>query len=112
VAGVNGRRLLLLAATLVAIGVPAAALHVACVGRSCDARSVAAGRVPFCTLPERARTLLANGYREGRSPDVLAVAAAPGVSTDVPTEGSTVSAPWPTTGNDVRVPVVFWGTGV
>ncbi len=66
--------------------------------------------MPFCPLPRWVRTDLVAGYREERSPDVLAVAAASGLSVDGPG-----AVPWPAVqdGPDVtRVPIVFWGRGV
>jgi hypothetical protein len=106
---VTGRRLLVLLAVLAAIGVPAAVLQAACVGRSCDEPSEAP-RVPFCPLPDELKEAIANGYREGRSPDVL------GVADGVPTvtESGGVRAPWPAlaAAADGRVPIVFAGTGV
>ena len=106
----TGRRLLVLAIVLGAIGVPAAVLQVACIGRSCDDTTESA-RVPFCPLPERLRTLLVDGYREGRSPDVLGVAASdPGVFTEP--SSTALREPWPAMQTDDRVPIVFSGTGV
>ncbi|MEX0743889.1 MAG: hypothetical protein WD248_05960, partial [Actinomycetota bacterium] len=70
---VSGRRLLTLLVVLAAIGLPAGVLQALCVGRSCDAEGGGELRVPFCPLPATLRDLLANGYREGRSPDVLGV---------------------------------------
>lgn len=104
------RRLLTLVVVLAAVGIPAALLQIACVGRSCDARSDGAARVPFCGLPERLRGLLHNGYREGRSPDVLGVAAAPGVFTRA--EGTWLRVGWPSPGLDDRIPLLLAGAGV
>ncbi|HYG71938.1 MAG TPA: hypothetical protein VEC15_06580 [Actinomycetota bacterium] len=104
------RRLLALVVVLAALGIPAAVLQVACVGASCDAGSDDAARVPFCGLPERLRELLLNGYREGRSPDVLGVAASPGVFTRPP--GTSMRLAWPSPGLDDRVPVILSGTGI
>ncbi|MGZ8604426.1 MAG: hypothetical protein ACXWX9_06665 [Actinomycetota bacterium] len=107
----SGRRLLVLLVVLAAIGIPAGILQATCVGRSCD-EAEEPSRVPFCPLPATLKGLIANGYREGRSPDVLAV------TRDVPvyTEsgGTGVRAPWPALGSssDARVPIVFSGTGV
>src|SRR5919106_1465418 len=79
-----------------------------CVGRSCDAGTNEAPRVPFCPLDAKLRQLIANGYREGRSADVL------GVAGDVPifTELGGTRIGWPSANVDTRVPVVFWGSGV
>lgn len=99
----------MLLVALAAIGIPAGILQVLCVGRSCEAEPSAA-RVPFCPLPETLRTAIANGYREGRSPDVLAV----GASTPVYTQVDELRLPWPSVGTaaDDRVPLVFVGAGI
>lgn len=107
---VSGRRLLVLLTALAALAVPAAALRALCVGNACPSAAPPA-RVPFCGLPEGLRSLLANGFREGRSPDVLAVAAGPPPSTVV--DGLRV--PWPTTdaaSADPRVPLAMAGPGI
>jgi hypothetical protein len=93
-----------------AIGIPAAVLTATCAGRSCDASGGETVRVPFCPLPAALKDGIANGFREGRSPDVLGVAAGTPVYSDV--DG--LRAPWPATGAsaDARVPLVFAGTGV
>src|SRR5207342_3885047 len=95
---------------LAAIGIPAAVLTATCAGRSCEASDGETVRVPFCPLPAVLKDGIANGFREGRSPDVLGVAAATPVYTDV--DG--LRTPWPATGasTDPRVPMVFAGAGV
>jgi hypothetical protein len=95
---------------LAAIGIPAAVLTATCAGRSCDASGGETVRVPFCPLPAALKDGIANGFREGRSPDVLGVAAGTPVYTDV--DG--LRTPWPATGTstDPGVPIVFAGTGV
>lgn len=106
----SGRRLLLIIVVLGAIGIPAAVLTATCAGRSCDASGGETVRVPFCPLPAALKDGVANGFREGRSPDVLGVAAETPVHTDV--DG--LRTPWPATGTptDPRVPIVFAGVGV
>lgn len=105
---VLGRRAwtLLVAATLVAA--PAAVLRATCAGRACDAPAEAAAGVPFCSLPEGLRARIAAGFREGRSPDVLAVTAG------VPVAGGAPGAPaWPSVERGPeRVPLAFAGAGV
>jgi Type I phosphodiesterase / nucleotide pyrophosphatase len=107
---VSGRRLLVLLAVLAAIAVPAGVLRALCVGNTCGGTTEAEGRIPFCSLREGLRDRIANGFREGRSPDVLAVAS----DTAVFTESGGVRLPWPATGTltDARVPLVFAGAGV
>lgn len=106
----TGRRLLVMLVVLAAIGIPAAVLTATCAGRSCDASGGENVRVPFCPLPSALKDGIANGFREGRSPDVLGVAAGTPVYTDV----GGLRTPWPTTGppTDPRVPMVFAGDGV
>lgn len=108
---VSGRRLLTLLVVLAAIGLPAGVLQALCVGRSCEAEGDAAPRVPFCPLPAALRDLLASGYREGRSPDVLGVVQGTPVYTEI--AGTRLS--WPAAGtpvDDVAVPLAFAGAGV
>lgn len=102
------RRLLVLLTVLAAIGLPAGVLQALCVGRSCDAATDGSPRVPFCPLGAALRELIANGYRDGRSADVL------GVSGDIPifSELGDTRIAWPNANADTRVPVVFWGSGV
>jgi Type I phosphodiesterase / nucleotide pyrophosphatase len=95
---------------LAAIGIPAAVLTATCAGRSCDASGGETVRVPFCPLPAALKDGIVNGFREGRSPDVLGVVSGTSVFTDV--DG--LRTPWPAIGasTDPRVPLVFAGTGV
>ncbi|MGH2539111.1 MAG: hypothetical protein ACRDGK_01160 [Actinomycetota bacterium] len=111
-----GRRLSSLLMVLVLVGAPAVVLRMFCVGNSCDgARAVAPTSVPFCPLPEELRRQIAAGFREGRSPDVMAATTgAEGVAAEVQ-RGVRVS--WPGQGTrsggvDTRVPVVFFGSSV
>jgi hypothetical protein len=108
---VTGRRLLVVVALLAAIGIPAAVLQAACVGKSCDPGSAASARVPFCPLPATLKTLIVNGYREGRSPDVLAVAGGTPIFTQP--AGTSLREPWPSVDAvDTRVPIAFGGAGI
>lgn len=59
------------------VGAPALGLRLLCVGHSCDEAVSATATIPFCSLPAQLRQLIANGFREGRSPDVLAVPSTP-----------------------------------
>ncbi|HET8525782.1 MAG TPA: hypothetical protein VFM81_04015, partial [Actinomycetota bacterium] len=106
----TGRRLLVMLVVLAAIGIPGAVLTATCAGRSCDASGGETVRVPFCPLPAALKEGIANGFREGRSPDVLGVAA----GTPVYTDADGLRAPWPATGasTDPRVPIVLAGDGV
>ncbi|HEU4355012.1 MAG TPA: hypothetical protein VFT27_05435 [Actinomycetota bacterium] len=106
----SGRRLLVLLIVLAAVALPAGVLRALCVGRSCEGSTETKTRIPFCSLPAGLRERIANGFREGRSPDVLAVAG----DTDVYTESGNLRLPWPASGTstDARVPLVFAGPGV
>lgn len=107
---VTGRRLLLLLVVLAAIGIPAGVLQAVCAGRSCDTRDTEGGRVPFCPLPDEAKRQIVNGYREGRSPDVLGIAD----ETSIFTKIDQLRTSWPAvaTFTDTQVPLVFAGAGV
>jgi hypothetical protein len=107
---VTGRRLIIMLVVLAAIAIPAGVLTATCAGRSCDASGGETVRVPFCPLPAGLKDGIANGFREGRSPDVLGVAAGTSVYTDV----GGLRTPWPATPapTDPGVPIVFAGDGV
>jgi hypothetical protein len=105
---VFGRRLLVLLLVLAAIGVPAGVLRAACAGMSCPA-DVAHARVPFCPLPAELKAKLAAGFREGRSPDVMAVTGNHAVA------GPDDAGPWPSVAEAstvTRVPIAFFGAGI
>jgi hypothetical protein len=110
--GQTARRTISLLIALAVLGVPAVVLRVLCVGRACTEPASVASTVPFCSLPDRLRTLVGNGFREGRSPDVL------GVTKETRVVGGTGIAhgpqtPWPSTSTiDARVPIVFSGIHV
>jgi hypothetical protein len=108
---VFGRRLLVLLLVLAAIGVPAGVLRAACAVRSCPA-PVAQARVPFCPLPAELKSKLAAGFREGRSPDVMAVTRSEAVWGG---SGAGSAPPWPSVADAstvTAVPIVFFGTGI
>ena len=101
---------LLIASTLFAA--PAVALRLACIGSSCGSPAPAQARVPFCPLPDRLKGLIAAGYRDGRSPEVLVVPTSPQISGG--TSPNTTGVPWPGTSPlpDTSVPIVFTGPRV
>lgn len=105
-----GRRTLILLALVAVAGTPAGVLRAFCAGHSCDEPANASSEVPFCSLPDGIRSRVAAGFREGRSPDVLAVAADDGLVAD----DARPSVPWPSASGDdaTRVPIGFFGTGV
>ncbi len=104
----TGRRLTALLVTLTLLGAPALALRAFCVGRSCE-DPVSTVAAPFCPLPADLRTLVAAGFRQGRSPDVMAVSGGRPVATWA--AGS--SAAWPAASTErAPVPIAFLGDGV
>jgi hypothetical protein len=98
-------RLRSLLVVLALVGTPAVVLRAFCVGNACPAPPPPAPRVPFCSLPEAYRDLVVAGFRDGRSPEVLAAAGDRGVVAEV--NGHAVAWPGPST--DTRVPLVFLG---
>lgn len=106
----SGRRLVLLLVLLAAIGIPAGVLSATCENGSCEDETEATSAVPFCPLAAELREQIVNGYREGRSPDVLGVAA----DTPVTSEADGGRTAWPGIGilSEGQVPLVFWGAGV
>jgi hypothetical protein len=109
-----GRRLTALLLALGLVSLPAAALRAFCLGKSCDsAQAVADTTVPFCSLPASMRSEIAAGFREGRSPDVMA--ASRGEETVVTPLADGGSVAWPSVGADpidARVPIVLFGRGI
>ena len=101
------RRLLAVVVGALVLGAPAGVLSALCAGNACAAPAKET-RVPFCSLPQDLRQLVAAGFREARSPHVLAVAG------EAPVGGGTAvpGTPWPSADQDDRVPIVFSGAGV
>lgn len=100
------RRLAILLIVLAAAGTPAAVLAQRCAGGACVDAVVA--DIPFCSLPGDLRDLVAAGYADGRSPDVLLVATSP-IGGGVDAQGWA----WPVVGaTATSVPIAFWGDGV
>jgi len=92
------------AAALVAL--PATVLAGLCLGNACKRVDRAQGRVPFCSLPAELRSRVASGFRDARSPHILAVAGR--------TPISDARGAWPSLDDapGESVPLVFAGTGV
>jgi hypothetical protein len=105
----SGRRLLVLVVVCAIVALPAGVLRATCAARTCDQDETVQARVPFCPLPDELKSLIASGFRAGRSPDVVGVGAVP-----VSGGGGEASSPWPATEPvpDTRVPLAFLGTGV
>jgi hypothetical protein len=94
------------------IGLPAVLLRFLCVGHSCDEEVAAASEVPFCSLEPALRSRIGAGFREERSPEVLAVAQRADIAGGTGFERGTSPA-WPSSDlGAARVPLVFAGEGV
>ena len=108
----SGRRLTMLVVALALVGAPAIALRAFCVGQSCAQDGEVATAVPFCSLPADLRAEIEAGYRQGRSPDVMATTN--GTEVAGGTAGSS-AASWPLSPLSIdenRVPIIFFGHGV
>ncbi|MFN2543807.1 MAG: hypothetical protein ABR600_04430 [Actinomycetota bacterium] len=90
------RRLWALLLALALVAAPAAALRATCVGGSCHGSAPVSLRVPICEVPRATRQLLAAGYSDLTSPDVVAL------SPSGPSRS----------GREATVPLAFWGNGV
>jgi hypothetical protein len=117
---ITGRRTLTVLLVAAAVAAPAALLRALCVGRSCERAAAPAARIPFCSLPAGLRSQLQAGFRDGRSPEVLAVTEGPAVQGSSALKYREWNLPswppvlWPSTADSEpeEVPVVFWGAGV
>ena len=109
-----GRKIGTLLVVVALVGVPAVILRALCVGHSCDEPVSVAANVPFCSLPEETRSRIAAGFREGRSPEVLAVADDVHISGGTAFSAGDAKPPWPSLTQDDRgrVPIVFAGASV
>src|SRR5919202_1053689 len=111
--GYGGRRMVVLVVVLGLIALPAAVLRLYCVGASCHKAPSVTSEVPFCSLPSDVRTLVGNGFRAGRSADILAVAGSTGVEGGTGWASDAAGVPWARTSTSgTTVPLVFSGTGV
>ena len=110
---VFGRRLLVLLLILAGLGVPAGVLRATCAGKSCQDGGGGQARVPFCPLPAHLKADIEAGFRQGRSPDVLAVTRQAGLWSEADPAGA-LAIPWPSLagGPSTSVPIAFWGTGI
>lgn len=96
---------------LAVLGAPAVVLRVLCAGKSCEQEVGVASTVPFCSLPDGLRTRVGSGFREDRSPDVLAVTN--GIVVGGTGAARKARAPWPSQeGAGTSVPIVFSGAAM
>jgi hypothetical protein len=110
----TARRTLLVLGVAVCVAAPAVVLRALCVGSACDRPTAASARVPFCSLPPGLRTQLEAGFRDGRSPDLMAVTGSQLVEGSSQLRRPWATPAWPSTAHPdpEKVPVVFWGAGV
>jgi hypothetical protein len=109
-----GRRTLSLLVVLGVLGIPALLLRAFCAGHSCDVEASATSEVPFCSLPQALRSRVDAGWREGRGPEVLAIAHDDFIIAGGSDYGQSRLRPqWPSGNLDAaRVPIVFSGDGI
>lgn len=109
-------RAIVLVALTLAVAVPPGIYRAACLGDTCAEPAATASAQPFCSLPRELRQAIANGYREGRSPEVMGVTGAPGLRGPVgPGWRSGLEAaavPWPSLDEPSRVKVALGGAGI
>jgi hypothetical protein len=104
------RRLTVWLVACAAVAIPAVGLRLGCAGASCPPPPPPAAPVAFCGLSPAHRDLVGAGYREGRSPEVMASTRSGSVLSD-PVGG--IEVPWPSTdAGATRVPIVFTGPAV
>jgi hypothetical protein len=94
------------------LGIPAAAARVLCLGKACAVQATSESKAPFCSLPPSLRTSIANGFYEGRSPELIAVAGSEPVRGSVPPAGAAYLVPGISASSDDEAPIVFFGSGV
>jgi hypothetical protein len=102
------RRMLLVLVVAGLVAAPAAILAGLCLGNACRRSDAGQARVPFCSLPAELRSSIASGFRDTRSPHVLAV------SGPTPVGDESNGLRWPSI-KDVHlpdIPMVFAGSGV
>jgi hypothetical protein len=98
-----------LVVALALVGAPAVALTAFCVGESCAQEEGVTAAVPFCPLPADLRNQIEAGYRQGRSPDVMATTTS-GVRLSDDAGVVWPRSPYEHAANDV--PIIFFGNGV
>jgi hypothetical protein len=111
----TGRRTIILLVVIALLGLPAGVLRAMCADNSCTAQASARSEVPFCSLPSAVRAGVGAGYREGRSPDILAVTRTDELQGSTAFGGGASLRPaWPSVAGreNTTVPIVFSGTGV
>ena len=107
-----GRRLAVLLIALALIAIPPVVSRALCLGETCAGSGGTAQRIPFCPLPGTLKTLIADGFRSGRSPDVLGVTDSTVLAGG--NDPSLHAIPWPAVNPapDTHVPIALFGNGV
>jgi hypothetical protein len=113
-AATPARRAALLCAVLIAVAIPAVVVRAGCTTGTCSSAPVTAQHVPFCSLPPAVRARIAGGFQDGRSPDVLTVAAGTEIAGSSSNAATDEAVPWLSlAGPDAtRVPLAFLGPGI
>jgi hypothetical protein len=109
----TARRMLAVAVIVLVAAIPAGALRLSCAWNSCaGVAGAGTAKVPFCSLPGDIKTLVAAGFYQGRSPDVLGVTG--GGTSVVADAGRGLAVPWPSVSSvaSTRVPIVMAGVGL
>ncbi len=114
IAGRFGKRTTSFVLVAALLGIPAGALRAMCFRDTCDSSANATSETPFCSLPKGMRDLVANGFHEKRSPDLMAVTGEAFVSGGRAFSGSAPQPLWPSVAavEAGRVPIIFSGVGV
>lgn len=105
-----GHRLLGLLVVVLAVGLPAGILRAACWRDVCRVDEPEA-EIPFCSLGP-ARVLISDGWREERSPQIIAVTSRPTLAGGSAWKKSATAPVWPARDPDVFVPLAVVGPGV
>ncbi|MGH2776208.1 MAG: hypothetical protein ACRDJT_12360 [Actinomycetota bacterium] len=109
----SGRKMTTLLVLIGVLGIPAIGLRFLCAGQSCEEEATAAAEVPFCSMEPDLRSRITAGFREGRSPEVLAVARADSIAGGTGFARTFPAPSWPSSGvGGARVPIAFAGEGV
>jgi hypothetical protein len=93
----------LVVAVAVGVAVAGGAVRPGCITSSCGPEQETGSAAPFCGLDEPTRQQITAGFRDGRSPEILAIAASP--------VGDRSGTMWPQQGSAESYPLAFTGTG-
>ncbi|MGI8407503.1 MAG: hypothetical protein ACR2L3_03235, partial [Actinomycetota bacterium] len=105
-----GRSTVRILIVLALVALPAGIYRARCGAGGCE-KPPPPAEVPYCSLGAATRTALANGTREGRSPDIFMVTRRGG-SGLWPPAGDDRLWPWPTADGPTSIPLILWGHGI